>query len=104
MDHSIDLLDEALTVNPNQSHWARALGLQRNAISTMKARQRISPSIAGNLAYILGKPRDEIQRWMAIAGLEAETQHPLARSKAMELLRKKASSFVRLTARASRSR
>ena len=90
MDHTIDLLNEALTVNANQAEWARQLGLKRNAITSAKARQRLSPSIAGNLAYLLGKPTDEIQRWMAIAGLEAETQSPLARSKAMQLLRKKA--------------
>jgi hypothetical protein len=90
MDHTIDLLNEALTINSNQAEWARQLGLKRNAISNMKARERLSPSIAGNIAYLLGKPVEEIQRWMAIAGLEAETQHPLARSKAMQLLRKKA--------------
>lgn len=90
MDHTIDLLNEALSVNDNQAEWARLLGLKRNAITNAKARQRLSPSIAGNLAHLLGKPRDEIQRWMAIAGLEAETQHPLARSKAMDLLRRKA--------------
>ena len=90
MDHTIDLLNEALSVNANQAEWARQLGLQRNAITTAKARQRLSPSIAGNLANLLGKPREEIQRWMAIAGLEAETQNPQARSQAMQLLRKKA--------------
>jgi hypothetical protein len=90
MDHTIDLLNEALAADANQAEWARKLGLKRNAITTAKARQRLSPSIAGNLAHLLGKPTVEIQRWMAIAGLEAETQHPLARSKAMQHLRKKA--------------
>ena len=90
MDRTIDLLNEALAVEPNQSHWSAQLGLSRNAIHNAKARERLSPSIAGNLAHLLGKPTAEIQRWMAIAGLEAETQDPTARSKAMQLLRKKA--------------
>ncbi len=66
---SIDLLNAALKHTPNQSFWCKELGVSRNVLSTTKARGRLSPTVAANLARLLAE--DEAG-WTAIAGLEAD--------------------------------
>jgi plasmid maintenance system antidote protein VapI len=48
---------------------ARELHLTRNSLNTAKARGRLSPTVAGQLAERLGEDPGE---WIAIAALEAE--------------------------------
>ena len=68
MDSSLSLLDKALTEHP-AAFWCRELKLSRNTLATAKLRGRLSPTVAGNLARLLGEP---IEHWITVAALEAE--------------------------------
>ena len=69
MPQSIELLHQALTVNPNKAFWCEQLQMRRNALAQAQSRDRLSPTVAGNLARLLGE--DECF-WVAVAALEAE--------------------------------
>lgn len=71
MQRSIDLLDRALTLNQNYAEWCRTLGISRSTLHTAKARGRLSPTVAGNLARLLG---EEETGWIALAALEGEPE------------------------------
>jgi plasmid maintenance system antidote protein VapI len=69
MNASLDLLDRALKQNGTQADWCRELHVNRNALGIARARGRLSPTIAGNLARLLG---EDPTYWTALAALEAE--------------------------------
>ncbi len=85
MDQSIQLLHRALEREPSQAFWCKQLGVSRSALAVAKLRGRLSPSLAGNLCRLLNL-EDELEHWVAIAGLEAEPP-TYARSKIQSLLR-----------------
>lgn len=71
MQSTMQLLHQALALNPKQSFWSEQLQTSKHAIAVAKLRGRLSPVIAGNLARLLG---EDIQKWVAIAALEAEPE------------------------------
>lgn len=85
MDSTLTLLDKALAMNTNASEWCRQLEVSRTALAVARSRGRLSPTIAGNLARLMGEP---VEHWIAVAALEAEPE-----SKAKHTLLKKAGSW-----------
>jgi len=73
MPKTLDLLDKALK-QKSASEWARTFNISPSAITNARARGRLSPSLAGNIAIKLGENQ---QHWIAIAALEAEPNSPL---------------------------
>lgn len=69
METTIQLLEKALKREPSQKFWCEQLQMSRSALAVSKVRQRLSPTIAGNLARLLGEDEGY---WVAIAALEAE--------------------------------
>lgn len=69
MPATLELLDKALEVNPSGAFWCKEMHVARTTLSQARTRGRLSPTVAGNLALLLGG--DE-RYWVAIAGLEAE--------------------------------
>ena len=74
MRNTMELLD--MTKAPQYSEmstaeWCKQLGVNRTALHVAKARGRLSPTIAGNLARLLG---DDSKEWIAIAALEGEPE------------------------------
>ena len=73
MTHTLELLNKALE-KKTISDWARAFNVSPSAITNARARGRLSPVFAGNLAIELG---ESPEHWMAIAAMEAEPDSPL---------------------------
>lgn len=73
MKTTMDLLDKALSPETGISaaEWCRQLGINRTGLAVARARGRLSPTVAGNLARLLGLSQ---QKWIAIAALEAEPE------------------------------
>lgn len=72
MKTTMDLLDIALGdkyPGISAAQWCRNLEVNRTALAVSRARGRLSPTVAGNLARLLGEP---VEKWVAIAALEAE--------------------------------
>lgn len=70
MQTTMELLQTALTTREmNASQWCENLQMSRSALAVAKVRGRLSPTIAGNLARLMGE--DETT-WIAIAAMEAE--------------------------------
>ncbi len=69
METTMDLLDRALAQGMTKAQWCRNLDINRTALNVAQIRGRLSPTVAGNLARLLGE--DE-EKWIAIAALEAE--------------------------------
>jgi len=72
MKTTMDLLDMAFSENYkgiSAAEWCRNLQVNRTALAVSRARGRLSPTVAGNLARLLGQP---VEKWVAIAALEAE--------------------------------
>lgn len=69
MKSTLQLYHQALSQTPSAKFWCDQLGVSRNTLSTAQARGRLSPTVAGNLARLLGEPIDD---WIVIAALEAE--------------------------------
>lgn len=67
---TMDLLDEALCRN-TATYWCRQMDVNRTALAVARARGRLSPTIAGNLARLMGM---DTERWIAIAALEGEPE------------------------------
>ena len=65
---TMELLDEALSRN-TATFWCKQLDVNRTALAVARARGRLSPTIAGNLARLLGL---DMERWIAIAAIEGE--------------------------------
>lgn len=65
---TMELLDEALSRNSG-AFWCEQLGVNRTALAVARARGRLSPTIAGNLARLMGM---DMERWIAIAAIEGE--------------------------------
>jgi hypothetical protein len=72
MNRSIELLDKALTRNPNQSYWCNELGFTRNVLSNAKQKGRLSPPVALKLARALGESPNDTDHWVAVAALEQD--------------------------------
>lgn len=74
MRTTMDLLDKALsTPNKTQTAWCKELQIGRTTLAVARIRGRLSPTIAGNLARLLGEP---IEHWIAVAALESEPDTP----------------------------
>lgn len=73
MTSSIELLGKALE-KKTASQWARDLNITPSAITNARARGRLSPTLAGNLAIVLG---EDPAHWSLVAALEAEPESPL---------------------------
>lgn len=76
METTAELLEKALEMR-SASDWSRRLDIHRSTLSAAKAKARLSPTIAGNIAIDLGA--DPVL-WVAIAALEAEQKSPLLSS------------------------
>jgi hypothetical protein len=70
MQHSLQLLDKALQIQP-APYWHERLKLSRNALHNARIRGHISPAIAGALAEELGEDPKE---WIVVAALESERE------------------------------
>ena len=66
---SIELVDRALAENPNQADWCRQLDIDRTTLSIARAKGRLTPMVAAELARLLG---ESSERWAYIALLEGE--------------------------------
>lgn len=66
---TMQLYHMAMALEPSAAHWCEQLGVSRNTLAVAKIRGRLSPTVAGNLARLLGEP---IDKWIALAALEAE--------------------------------
>ena len=73
MQTTYELLNRALE-KQSAANWANALSITRQTFTNAKKVQRLSPSLAGNLALELG---ESPERWIAIAAMEAEKESPL---------------------------
>lgn len=73
MRTTADLLKKALETKPAK-FWADRYFIDRTTIAMSKKRGHLSPALAGNLAIDLG---EDALRWIAVAQLEAERDHPL---------------------------
>lgn len=74
MKTTMDLLDKAFSdqyKGMTAAEWCRQLQVNRTALAVSRARGRLSPTVAGNLARLLGEP---VEKWVAIAALEAEPE------------------------------
>lgn len=70
MQTTMDLLNKAMaTGEMNASQWCENLKMSRSALAVAKTRGRLSPTIAGNLARMVG---EDATKWIAIAALEAD--------------------------------
>jgi plasmid maintenance system antidote protein VapI len=70
MDSTMDLLNRALTERElSQTEWCRELQVNRTALAVAKMRGRLSPTLAGNVARLMG---EDVEHWITIAALEAE--------------------------------
>lgn len=73
MHQTLDLLTKALA-KQSASAWARSLNITPSALTNARARGRLSPALAGNLAIDLG---ENPEHWIAVAALEAEPESEL---------------------------
>lgn len=69
MKTTMQLLHKALAQEPSASFWCRELQMHRTTLTASKMRGRLSPTIAGNLARLLG---EDVSYWVNVAALEAE--------------------------------
>lgn len=74
MNTTMELLDKALALKPSAYAWCNELGLSKSAIAVAKHRGRLAPAVAGGIAMKLD---EDVQKWMAIAAMEAEPDSPL---------------------------
>lgn len=70
MQNTSQLLERALNIHPAK-FWCDRYYLNQSAFSIAKKRGRLSPVLAGNLAYDLG---EDVAKWMAIAATESERE------------------------------
>lgn len=73
MESTMQLLRQALAINPKQYFWCEQLSISKHSIAVAKNRGRLSPVIAGNLAKLLG---EDVTHWIAVAAMEAEPDTP----------------------------
>lgn len=83
MMQSMQLYHMAMAVQPKASFWCEQLGVSRNTLAVAKIRGRLSPTVAGNLARLLGEP---VKDWVAVAALEGEPDS-YAKNKILEALK-----------------
>jgi hypothetical protein len=86
MNSTMQLYEKALSVK-HASAWAKDLNITRATLSMAKARNRLSPALAGNFAIELG---EDAEHWIAVAAIEAEPDSSLLqRLKKSQALRRK---------------
>ena len=85
MQTTAQLLEHALKTRPAK-FWCDRYYIRESTISTAKKRGRLSPVLAGNLAYDLG---EDVTKWMAIAATETERETPMSERLRDLLLRTK---------------
>lgn len=85
MQTTAQLLEHALKTRPAK-FWCDRYYIRESTISTAKKRGRLSPVLAGNLAYDLG---EDVTKWMAIAATETERGTPMSERLRDLLLRTK---------------
>lgn len=73
MQTTMELLTKALQPEHGMTatKWCEKLGVNRTALAVAKARERLSPTMAGKIAVSLG---EDAVKWIAIAALEAEPE------------------------------
>lgn len=86
--------------NGSQSELARKLGTNRSTINMALSRGRTSPTMAGQLATMLG---ENPEHWIAVAALEAEPATP-ARSRLQRLIATERNSYLSLRRQFGRRR
>ena len=92
LENTMQLLDKALAVK-RASRWCEDFSIDLSTFSQAKKRQKLSPTLAGNLALELG---ESPEKWMIIAALENEKESPLAeRLRASDVWRKRRDSNPR---------
>jgi len=69
MESTMQLLYKALEREPSAKFWCEQLLISRNTLAVAKIRGRLSPTIAGNLARLIG---EDTQKWVTIAAMEGE--------------------------------
>ncbi|WP_198674918.1 hypothetical protein [Rhodoferax ferrireducens] len=74
MNTTMELFQQALTVEPSAKAWCDELGVSRNTLAVAKIRGRLSPALAGGIAMKLG---ESPEHWIAVAALEAEPESTL---------------------------
>ena len=82
MQNTMQLYHQAMARQPSAAFWCEQLGVSRNTLAVAKIRGRLSPTVAGNLARLLGEP---IKDWVAIAALEGEPES-YGKSKVLQML------------------
>ena len=85
MQKTVDLLKHALS-RRSASDWSRRLNTTPSVFTEAKAKGRLSPVLAGNLAIDLG---EDAEKWMVIAALETERNSPMLQRLRQTLLRTK---------------
>lgn len=71
MQTTLDLLDRALAVTKlSERKLAEQLGYSPNACASSRNHGSLSPVMAGQLAELVGEP---VQKWIALAALEASS-------------------------------
>lgn len=96
MQTTMDLLNRALTEREiSQAEWCKQLEVNRTALAVARLRGRLSPTIAGNIARLMGEP---VEHWIAVAALEAEPD-----SKGKQTLLRKEHTWARNLAQAVKS-
>lgn len=69
MKSTMELYEKAMAKTPSAKFWCDQMGVSRNVLAVAKIRGRLSPTVAGNLARLLGEPVDD---WIVVAALEGE--------------------------------
>lgn len=69
MQTTMNLYYKAMAKEPSAKFWCEQLGVSRNTLAVAKIRGRLSPTVAGNLARLLGE--DE-KTWIAVSAIEGE--------------------------------
>ena len=72
-DHSLDLIQRALSKNPNQAYWCRELDVARTTLAVAQNRGYLTPMVAADLARLLG---ESIEHWTTIALFDSQPQTP----------------------------
>ena len=73
MSQTLELLERALK-QKSASDWARAFNISPSTFTNARKRGRLSPTLAGNIALLMG---ESAERWTATAAVEAEPNGPL---------------------------
>lgn len=71
MQSTMQLYHKAMAQTPSAKFWCDQLNVSRNTLAVAKIRGRLSPTVAGNLARLLG---EDVKTWIAISAIEGEPE------------------------------